>query len=266
MPDASPMARPMPAMRLALPNTADIAQCDREKLLTRFDYEVGNNHNVVILSDMYGAWAGPGCGGNVWASGPALLNWLDKTADRRALIADSSCLELGAGLGLAGMGLLKMGARTAHLTDLPKQMPLLRHNVAANFESDDPNAPTVSPLVWGTMPAVAGDETWDLLLGTDLLYNEEHVAPLAATVHGLLSRRPTARALFAFPRRFEFDPGYSRNRGAGEVLPDYMLLFDLLADGGWHCEQIGSVSSEEAGTAENPISIWLVCAPAAASG
>ena len=228
-----------------------------EEALTRFEYEIGGGpHRVVVLSDMYGAWKA-GLGGSVWASGPALLGWLSQTADRRAMVAGRSCLELGAGLGLTGIGLIKaLGARKVHLTDLPKQLPLLRRNVAANHESGDPLAPTVSALVWGTVPAVVGDETWDVIIGTDLTYDDEHVAPLAMTIDGLLSRRPLARGLFALPLRCEFEPRYCR--GGTEVLPDLMMLVDLLAERGWHCEQIGLVSSEEAGTAENAIGVWSV--------
>ena len=117
----------------------------------------------------------------------------------------------------------------------------------------------MSALVWGTVPTVIGDETWDLLVGTDLTYDVEEAAPLATTILGLLGRRGHgAFGLFALPRRCEFEPGYSRSEG-GEVLPDYMLLFDLIAeDGAWLCEHVGEVSSEEAGTCENSISIWRV--------
>ena len=233
-----------------------------EAALTRFEYEIGDGpHRVIALADMYGAWRA-GLGGSVWASGPALLGWLSQTADRRALVEGRSCLELGAGLGLTGIGLIKaFGARKVHLTDLPKQLPLLRRNVAANHESGDPLTPSVSALVWGTVPEVVGDETWDLLIGTDLTYDDEHVAPLAVTIDGLLSRRPLARGLFALPLRCEFEPRYCRG-GTGEVLPDLMMLVDLLTERGWHCEQIGEVSSEEAGTAENAIAVLSVRAGA----
>ena len=115
--------------------------------------------------------------------------------------------------------------------------------------------------MWGTVPEVVGDETWDLLVGTDLTYDDEHVAPLAVTIDGLLSRRPLARGLFALPLRCEFEPRYCRD-GTGEVLPDLMMLVDLLTERGWHCEQIGEVSSEEAGTAENAIAVLSVRAGA----
>ena len=242
------------------PLKPDAAQL--EEALTRFEYEIGDgSHRVIALSDMYGAW-GAGLGGSVWASGPALLGWLSHTSERRAMVEGRSCLELGAGLGLTGIGLIKaFGARKVHLTDLPKQLPLLRRNVAANHESGDPQTPSVSALVWGTVPAVVGDETWDVLVGTDLTYDDEHVEPLAATIHGLLSRRPLTRGLFALPLRCEFEPRYCR-AGTGEVLPDLMMLVDLLVERGWHCEQIGSISSEEAGTAENAIAVWTVHAAA----
>ena len=89
------------------------------------------------------------------------------------------------------------------------------------------------------------------------------VAPskTAAVEDGLLSRRPLARGLFALPLRCEFEPRYCRG-GTGEVLPDLMMLVDLLTERGWHCEQIGEVSSEEAGTAENAIAVLSVRAGA----
>ena len=72
--------------------------------------------------------------GVLWESAPCLVRWLLEDPERMdTYIKDKRVLELGAGLGLVGTALAKLGARHVTLTDLPQQLTLLRRNLEANF-------------------------------------------------------------------------------------------------------------------------------------
>jgi predicted nicotinamide N-methyase len=181
---------------------------------------------------------------------------LDASAERRALYKGRTVLELGAGLGLVGMYMSKTGAARTLLTDLHEQLPLLKVNLEANFKKQCPNqntsAPSTTPWIAGSDPngpiinireldwgeegvrkSQALDEkegsngpTWDLIVASDVVYDECCVECLALAVTALLRGSPTrsAQALFALPDRCEFDP-------EGEV-PDYQRVFDIIHENG----------------------------------
>eukprot|EP01051_Picozoa_sp_SAG22_P000249 SAG22_NODE_5_length_41775_cov_111.520971_12_plen_387_part_00 len=85
-----------------------------------------------------------GIGGNMlWGGARLLTAHLMGRPDIRAAIAGGAAVvEVGGGLGLVGMAAAKLGARSVTITDLPEVLPLLRHNIAANF-----------PAVTATVPA-----------------------------------------------------------------------------------------------------------------
>jgi predicted nicotinamide N-methyase len=98
-------------------------------------------------------------------------------------------LELGSGLGVAGLALAAKSTicRRIVLTDRASAMPLLQYNVqqnqdlipstvtvetcAFNWQNDDDNAST----------------TYDLILGSDLLYNPTMIPALVSTLKKLVS-------------------------------------------------------------------------------
>ena len=74
------------------------------------------------LSDSGGRWGGS-CGSSVWAASPALGNWLCAEGTWRSLVQGRAVLELGAGLGLAGMLCAKAGARRVRRAFEPVGLP-----------------------------------------------------------------------------------------------------------------------------------------------
>ena len=138
-------------------------------------------------------------GSITWDGSEILLNYL-----LTVLPHDSSIhfLELGAGTGLLGLGLLAaLPTVTGLLTD--KETYLLEINVARNVDL----APrtSVRALVWGTEEQETQQHTaegmkkqktqqhatkesnYDVLLASDVLYSEECVAPLFHTVNQLIT-------------------------------------------------------------------------------
>jgi predicted nicotinamide N-methyase len=100
------------------------------------------------------------------------------------------CLEIGCGLGLAGIAAARHGARV-HLTDAePASVEFALENARANDV-----AVTGGLLDWR---APEGGP-YDLSLGADLLYERRNLEPIAALLDRLLA--PGGRALLTDPRR-----------------------------------------------------------------
>lgn len=174
--------------------------------------------------------------GVLWESAPCLIRWLLADPERMSTyIKDKRVLELGAGLGLVGTALAKLGARHVTLTDLPQQLTLLRQNLEANFgaAADGKLADgrvAIAALPWGTtrFTGACGDRGVDLIVATDVCYDADLIRPLAKTLAALLRAHKGASALLAVPHRSEFEPPVLAP-GSEERLPDWELLMQLLS-------------------------------------
>lgn len=123
------------------------------------------------------------------------------------------CIELGAGVGLVGMALAKLGARVT-ITDIEKVMPLCEANIKANKLPDRATAggggwAEGEELEWGKpgwmqrVKALA-DPPPDIVLAADCCYiDNEGVSPstpaFVETCAGLCG--PATQVLVAFERR-----------------------------------------------------------------
>jgi len=193
-------------------------------------------------------------GNRLWPAAAVLAQFLcdEETARAASSEGDGSpgpltVIELGAGLGAVGMALAREwpGAWVV-LTDQPQMLPLLRHNVAACFKdfaadtassasppSSGPSparsaltirVPEVRTLVWGgdAAASLAGvpsaslgvPVTYDLVVGSDLCYDEANFPHLRASLEQLVApggrvvlavhNRPAAQAFFVAPSRLRW--------------------------------------------------------------
>ncbi|CAD6271267.1 unnamed protein product [Miscanthus lutarioriparius] len=130
----------------------------------------------------------------VWDSGVVLAKFLEHAVDsQRLLLRGTRAVDLGSGCGLVGCAAALLGAHVV-LTDLPDRLKLLRKNVALNV--DDPHVPgsaRVTELVWGDDPhhELLKDPLPDFVLGSDVIYNEEAVDDLLATLNQLSGKHTT---------------------------------------------------------------------------
>lgn len=147
--------------------------------------------------------------------------------DNWATLKSSSILELGAGVGLAGILASKLpGAKRVVLTDYDHgSLQLLQENAELNSAVNDTCEVSIEFLEWGKT-LVSDDKgcvscvschkfdgncemigtklvTFSLVIGTDLLYCNEIVEPLFSSVKMLMCRAKSS----CFVLVSSFDPG-----------------------------------------------------------
>ncbi|CAE8590220.1 unnamed protein product [Polarella glacialis] len=145
---------------------------------------VGSEDNELrILEDSQGIWAN-GNGATIWDSALLLADFLrHQPALGRLPGSGLRALELGAGLGLVGLTLAKLGAQVV-ATERALALPLLRRNVAENSLDD---AVRVEELFWGSkhMPTWVYDSApFDIVVGSDLIWpgNADCIVDLVETL------------------------------------------------------------------------------------
>ncbi|KAI9916150.1 hypothetical protein PsorP6_016952 [Peronosclerospora sorghi] len=132
--------------------------------------------------------SGKGTGLTTWDGSVVLAKYLEHK--RRADIAGSRVVELGAGTGLAGISAALLGARQVLLSDLDYVVENLANNVHETLKlaasSGRPVESDISTLVldWFSPPTDLGDI--DFLLASDVVWVEELIPPLVATFDTLL--------------------------------------------------------------------------------
>ena len=112
----------------------------------------------------------------------------------------------------AGLVASRLGAASVVLTDLPSELPLLRHNAETDASrSGGGRAVAVSACGWGDADAVAAlRPPFDVVLCSDVLYQNDETTQiaLARTIRDLLrtpdgsgdarDRRPRGRCLMSY--------------------------------------------------------------------
>lgn len=142
----------------------------------------------------------------LWESSSVLAGAL---ADRSEIVRDRRVLELGAGVGLAGIVARWLGAASVRQTDhIAEALQLCAANAAANgVDGID--------LMLADWTAWADDAAYDLIIGSDVLYDRAAHAPFAAILK---------RNLSAGGRVLLTDPGRQ----------DTPRFLDEMAASGWH--------------------------------
>jgi len=131
--------------------------------------------------------------GQVWPAGRVLAEAMC-TFD----IAGKRILELGCGLGLSSLVLQRRRGDIVASDHHPLAQSFLAHNAALN------DLPEVAyhDLPWAAPDASLG--LFDLIIGSDILYERDHAAQVAAVV--LRHARPVAQVLITDPGRGNSGP------------------------------------------------------------
>lgn len=162
---------------------------------------VCNQQALLEASEQFGTFP---FGLLLWESAPALAVAL---AEHTELVAGRRVLELGAGAGLAGLVASQLGAASVRQTDhATEALALARMNAALNgIEGVD--AQFADWNDWS-------DETlYDLIIGSDVLYEKQVHAPLSAILEHNLA--PGGRVMLTDPGRMDTPAFVDRLEKAG---------------------------------------------------
>jgi predicted nicotinamide N-methyase len=113
-------------------------------------------------------------------------------------VAGKRILELGCGLGLSSLVLAHRGADVVASDHHPLAESFLAYNAGLN----DLPAVTYRDLPWAVPDATLG--TFDLIIGSDILYERDHALQVAAMM--LRHARPDAELLLTDPGRGNSGP------------------------------------------------------------
>jgi ETFB lysine methyltransferase len=128
----------------------------------------------------------------LWASSPVLAGHLR----RRPGLAGRELLELGCGLGLAGIAAAQAGA-TVVMTDYEEDaLEFARFNAAMNLDPGELSRVTFRCMDWREAEI---PETFDVIMGADITYERRNFDPLITLVRRLL--RPGGTFLLTDPDR-----------------------------------------------------------------
>ncbi|KAJ8459405.1 hypothetical protein OPV22_032331 [Ensete ventricosum] len=143
-------------------------------------------------------------GTTVWDASMVFVKFLEKNCRKGRFcpskLKGKRAIELGAGCGLAGLGMALLGSNVIS-TDQTEVLPLLMRNVerntsrmmqanpdsglAASFGSIE-----VAELDWGNEDHIkAVDPPFDYIIGTDIVYAEHLLEPLLQTILALSGPR-----------------------------------------------------------------------------
>lgn len=134
---------------------------------------------------------GKALGAYAWTAGVELACYIERRYAGR--LRDLRILELGSGTGITGIALAKLGACVVCTDMFPELVALMRKNIsAAGLESTRCRA---LPFEWGNSlpgPLLA---SFDLVIGSEITYNESGFKPLANTLRAVCeaeqARAPT---------------------------------------------------------------------------
>ncbi|GLC42547.1 hypothetical protein PLESTB_001112200 [Pleodorina starrii] len=121
---------------------------------------------------------------------------------KHAAIRGRTFLELGTGIGVAGLTAAAFGA-TVLLTDLPEVVPVAGKNLAKNADliRGAGGLAQVAALDWAAPSEELLTAPWDYIIGSDLVYDDRSPDVLAPLLARLLASNPRATVLLAHVHR-----------------------------------------------------------------
>ena len=150
----------------------------------------------LVLDSAWGACdgdddeGGGGCGHATGQTGrvvwPAAVLLLCTLQSHQQGWAGQHALELGSGTGIIGLALLKWGAASVVLTDLPHMLPTINANIAANPTSTAAGTIAARVLDWRSPPSDSAGwgsaEPFTRIVAADVIYAKDSVAPFLRTL------------------------------------------------------------------------------------
>lgn len=171
-------------------------------------------------------------GSHVWISGKILARFLASGRCAALPLQRSPsgpgvrCLELGAGVGVAGLAAVAAGgAASLVLTDKEELLPLLRHNIQLNGLTECCTAET---LVWGSSPP-SDWGSFDVVFAADVIYPTKDSSALLALRETIFSLCPCGSStilILAYQERAEEDRAFLHN----ELLPHFDVTMEEVSD------------------------------------
>lgn len=136
-------------------------------------FKFGDSIVVEIADEECGSFSrradADGTGGYVWEAGQVFGRFLATHSDA---VRGKRVLELGAGSGMAGIVCSMSGASQVMLTDKPDLLHILEANIGHNQGRCAAGCRLgARALAWGADFTEEGDEEWDVVIGSDLLYS-----------------------------------------------------------------------------------------------
>jgi len=152
--------------------------------LGEYDSEHGNWQWMFHLKQLH--FDEIGVAWKVWDGGVGFCRWM---IENQAAFAGKKVLEVGSGLGISGLccGLF---ARSVLLSDYtPKVMQILRDNIKTNLARYPQlkGKIKITSLDW-TSESVPEPCTYDIVIGTEVVYDPALVSALAKTLHVALKK------------------------------------------------------------------------------
>eukprot|EP00931_Biecheleriopsis_adriatica_P089951 TRINITY_DN64004_c0_g1_i1.p1 TRINITY_DN64004_c0_g1~~TRINITY_DN64004_c0_g1_i1.p1 ORF type:complete len:566 (-),score=129.99 TRINITY_DN64004_c0_g1_i1:42-1568(-) len=164
---------------------------EREKHLRRRHFQVPgqSGRSLTLLEDPSGRFATGTSGAVLWPAVVSLIEHLDEKVHASCLNS-TRVLELGAGLGAAGLFLALHKGCEVVVTETPESLPLLARNISENC-AEGSGGPQVAPLRWGSSEHIGmlAPGTYDLVIGSDVTYRPDCLDDLLSTAAQLLEPR-----------------------------------------------------------------------------
>ncbi|KAJ1492751.1 putative methyltransferase-domain-containing protein [Baffinella frigidus] len=149
---------------------------------------------------------GQALGSSLWESGTLLAEFLVSPEGRALVEGKDRAMELGCGVGLPGLALaLLLGRREVVLTDNTREaLALAEQSILANTLGDRVSA---AELCWEEPEqARAQFGEFDLVVAADVLYRQDLLAPLLATLLALT--HPGSLVLIGYKQRIASDRSF----------------------------------------------------------
>ena len=149
---------------------------------------------------------------------------------KKGSLKGSKVLELGAGTGLAGIVASKLGAEVT-LTDLKKNLGILKRNIDVNFNSTEPML-LVKELEWNINLENFSHQSYNLIIGADIIYSVDTFRNLLKTIYYFLSCNKTDNPpKIVLSSKLRYDRVETFNRMADKLykLKSKLLFFEPIS-------------------------------------